>query len=104
MIALVLYRIAALDLISQTPFSVFPYGIAVGAYSVRRSLIECPEMVAEMHFLEQVCIMLLDGFPTVNRTFIRHLNRVLRVERGKSGGIVVIPCNVKFLNERKKLL
>jgi hypothetical protein len=61
-------------------------------------------MVAEMHFLEQVCIMFLDGFPTVNRTFIRHLNRALSVKRGNSGGIVVIPCIVNFLSECEKVL
>ena len=63
MIALLLYRSATLDLISQTPFSGFPYGIAVRAYIVRGILIECGDLVAEMHFLEEVCIMFLDGLP-----------------------------------------
>jgi hypothetical protein len=49
---------------------------------VRRILVVREDMVAEMHFLEQVCIMFLDGLPTENRTAVRHLNRVLRVERG----------------------
>ena len=34
MIALVLFRIAALDLPSHTPFSVFPHLIAIRTYSV----------------------------------------------------------------------
>jgi hypothetical protein len=34
--------------------------------------------------------MFLDGLPTENRTMVRHLNRVLRVERGPGGGLVVV--------------
>jgi hypothetical protein len=43
-----------------------------------------------MHFLEHVCEMFLECFPTVNRTLVRHLNRVLRVKRGQGRGIAVV--------------
>ena len=61
MIALDLYRIAALNSDRTTPFSVFPDDIAVRAYRVRGILIDREEMVAEMHLLEHVCKMFLDG-------------------------------------------
>ena len=61
-------------------------------------------MVAEMHLLEHVCIIFLDGLPTVNRSCVRHQNRVLREERSKGGGIVVVVCIVKFFVERVNLL
>ena len=40
----------------------------------------------------------------VNRSCARHKNRVLRVERGQRGGIIVIDCIDKFFSERIKLL
>ena len=89
---------------SETVFSGRPHLIASRTYNVRRILIEHGEMVAEMHFLEQVCLMFLDGLPTVNRTFVRHENCVLREELGKGGRIVVVVCLVKFFKERDKLL
>ena len=49
-----------------------------------------------MNLLEQVCIMFLDCLPTVNRSCVRHLNSVLRVERGVGGGIVVVDRFVIF--------
>jgi hypothetical protein len=61
-------------------------------------------MVAEMELLEQVCIIFLDGLPTVNRSCVRHLNPVLRVERGQGGCIAVVECLVIFFTERVKLL
>jgi hypothetical protein len=48
--------------------------------------------------------MFLDGLPTDNRTVVRYLNRVLRVERGSGGGIVVVLCVVKFFSECDNLL
>src|SRR5260221_10695531 len=57
-------------------------------------------MVAEMNLLKQVCKMFLNGIPTVNRSCVRYDNSVLCVERGQRGRIVVVPCLVKFLNER----
>jgi hypothetical protein len=41
-------------------------------------LIDRDEMVADMHFLVVVCIMFLNGLPTVDRPCVRHKNRVLR--------------------------
>jgi len=62
-------------------------------------------MLAEMHCLELVCPMFLDGLPTVNRSsVVPHDNRVLRVERGHGGGVAVDQSIVQFLNEREKLL
>ena len=57
-----------------------------------------------MKLLEQVCIMFLGGLPTVNRSFVRHISRVLRKGRGQGGGIVVVPCLVTFFNVRVKML
>jgi hypothetical protein len=54
-------------------------------------------MVAEMHFLEPVSIMSLDGLATVNRSCVRHMDPVLRVERGQGSGIAVVECVVSFL-------
>ena len=62
------------------------------------------DSVAEMKLFEHVCLIFLDGLPTVNRSCVRHKNRVLREERGHGGGIVVVSCLVKFFNERVKLL
>ena len=49
-------------------------------------------------------MIFLDGLPTVNRSCVRHNNRVLREERCHGGSIIVVFCLVKFLNERGKLL
>jgi hypothetical protein len=57
-----------------------------------------------MHFLEVVCMPFLDRLATVNRPCVRHQNRVIRVERGQGGGIVLIVCVVKFFGERDNLL
>ena len=97
-------RTAVLALNSRTPFSGRPHLIASRTYNVRGILIDRDEMVAEMHLLEHVCIMFLDGLPTVNRSCVRHINRVLREERGHGGGIVVVECIVIFFNDRDKLL
>jgi hypothetical protein len=66
-IALELYRTEVLALKNRTPFPVFPYLVASRTYNVRGILIALVEMVAEMKLLEQVCMIFLDGFPTVNR-------------------------------------
>src|SRR5258707_14856452 len=70
------------------------------SYHVRGILIGFSDMVAEMNLLKQVCKMFLNGIPTVNRSCVRYDNSVLCVERGQRGRIVVVPCLVKFLNER----
>jgi hypothetical protein len=73
---------------------------------VRGILIGLADMVAEMNCLEQVCIIFLDGFPTL-KCFCcqasQEENRVLREESG-GGGIVVDVCVVSFFKERIKLL
>jgi hypothetical protein len=52
MIALALYRIAALDLPSHTPFSVFPHLIAIRTYNVRGiRIVVRGDVVAKMHTL-----------------------------------------------------
>ena len=71
---------------------------------MRGILIECAEMVAEMHFLEQVRPEFHDTFPPVNRSFWHHQNRVVRLERREGGGIAVVKWRVKFRNEREHLL
>jgi len=103
-IALGFYRTEVLALNSQTPFSGCPHLIASRTYNVRGKLIDRDEMVAEMHFLEQVCKIFLDGLPTVNRSSVRHINRVLREERGDGGGIVLVPWLGMFFIERDKPL
>ena len=45
------------------------------------------DMVAVMKFLEQICIPLLDSFPTIHWSSIRDINPVLREARGGSSGI-----------------
>ena len=57
-------------------------------------------MVTEMHILEQVCKIFLDGLPTVNRSCFVHQNRVFREARGQGGGIAVVECIVIFFMER----
>src|SRR5580700_445179 len=84
--------------------TLYYHGGDIGSFPVAQFLIDRVEMVAHMKLLEQVCIMFLGGLPTVNRSFVRHINRVLREGRGQGGGIVVVPCLVKLLIERIKLL
>ena len=69
-----------------------------------RGTIGLVDMLADMNLREEVCELFLDGFPTVNRSFRRHLNRVLREERGQGGCIVVVECLVELLIELIKLL
>jgi len=61
-------------------------------------------MVVAMHFLAHICIMFLNGLPTVNWSCVIHQNRVLREVRGQGDGIVVVPRLVNFFTERTKLL
>jgi hypothetical protein len=58
---------------------------------VRGKLIDRDEMVAKTHFLEQVRKIFLDGLPTVNRSSVRQICRVLREERCDGSGIVLVP-------------
>ena len=74
-------RIAAIDLITQTPSSVAPCLIACRSYNVRGTLIALVEMVAEMQFLEHVFIMFLNGLSPVNGSRVRQQKRVFRIER-----------------------
>jgi len=48
--------------------------------------------------------MFLNGLPTVNRSCVRHINRVFQVERGHGRGIVVVDCLGILLTDRNKLL
>ena len=66
--------------------------------------IERAEMVAKMHFLEQVSPKFRDGLPTVLRSFRHHQNRILRVERRQGGGIVIVERRIEFSDERENLL
>jgi hypothetical protein len=54
-------------------------------------------MVAEAHFLKQVCPIFLEGVPTVNWSDVRYFDGVIREERGKNGGIVIVPYLVVFV-------
>ena len=49
-------------------------------------------------------MIFLDGLPTVNRSCVRHKNRVLCEERGHGGGIAVVKGLVILLTLRIKLL
>ena len=104
MITLAVYRIATLDLPSHTPCSVFPHLLTICTYRVRGIRIGRRDIVAETPLLEQVCIILLDGLPTVNRSSVSHQNRVLCEERGQGRGIVVVKCLVILFILRTKLL
>ena len=88
--ALELYRIAALPSKSLTPFSDQPYLIASRTYYVWGILIVLNEMVAVMPFLEVVYMPSPDGLPAVNRSCVRHKNRILREERGDGGCVVFV--------------
>ena len=103
-IALGIYRTEVLAFKSRSPFPAGPCFIASRSYNVRGILISRDDMVAEMNLLEQVCIMFLNGLPTINRSCVIHQNRILRVERGKPGGIAVIECLVFFFIVRGKRL
>src|SRR5580700_8174646 len=98
-----MYRATALALKSKTPFPVPPYLIASRTNRVRGT-IGLVDMLADMNLREEVREMFLDGFLTVNRSFRRHLNRVLREERGHSDCIVVVECLVELLIELIKRL
>jgi hypothetical protein len=84
--------------------TLYYHGGDIGSFPVAPFLFDRVEMVADMKLLEQICIMFLGGLPTVNRSFVRHMSRVLREGRGQGGGIVVVPCLVTFFNVRVKLL
>jgi hypothetical protein len=45
---------------SQTPLSVVPYPIATRSYNLRRVLIALGAVIAEMAFLEKVCMIFLE--------------------------------------------
>src|SRR5260221_4062747 len=60
--------------------------------------------LAEMPLLEPICIIFLDGLPTVNRPLVRHKNPVFREEVCHGGGIIVVVCLIKLLASRIKLL
>jgi hypothetical protein len=81
-VALDMDRIAVLVLKSLSPFPVAPYLIAGCTYNMRAILIGLAESIFWMPLLECVCIPFLDGLPTVNRSYIRHKNRVFGVSRG----------------------
>jgi hypothetical protein len=52
-----------------------------------------------MHSLEQVRKPFLNGLPTVNRSFRRHQNGVLREKWSDDDGGVVIDCIGKIFND-----
>jgi len=83
---------------SKTPFPGPPDLIASCSYHVRGTLIVLGDMVAGVNLREQACEMFLDGFPTVNRSCVRHKNRVLGIKRGQVSGITVIECLVILLS------
>jgi hypothetical protein len=43
---------------------------------------------------------ILDGLPTGKQAFRRHLNRVLREDRGHGGGVVFVTCLLQLLHNR----
>jgi hypothetical protein len=64
---------------------------------VRGILIDRDDMIAEMHFLEEVCIPFLDRLPTVDWSSVGHINRILR-EAG--GGIIIVRRVAVLFNDR----
>ena len=68
MIALALYRFATLDLPSHTPCPVFPHFLAISTDSVRTLWTIGRDIVAEVHILEEIRIIFLNGFSTDDRT------------------------------------
>src|ERR1700757_27143 len=97
-------RASALALKSHAPFSVAPYLISIRPYNANGLRIGFAEMVTEIKLLERTFIPLLDSFPTVNRSRVRHKNRFLCEECGHGSGIVIVFGIIKFCNERMKLL
>jgi hypothetical protein len=71
---------------------------------MRAILIGLAETIFIMPMLECVCKPFLDGLPAVNRSYIRHKNRVFGVNRGIGSCIVFVECLVILLNKRINLL
>ena len=57
-----------------------------------------------MKLLELVYPIFLDGLSTVNRSCVRHKNRVLLEKRGQGSGIVLVECLVIFFYKGDKRL
>ena len=93
-----------MDLNSRTPCSSRPHLFAIAAYNVRGVLIDRDDMVAKTQFLEQVRIHFLDSLPTFDWSFVRQINRILREERSRGSGIVLVHCISMFLNDREEPL
>ena len=74
---LVRAAVLALKKNRTTPFSVFPDGIAIATYRMRRSWIVLGITAEVTHFLEPVRIIFFDSLPPTNRSCVRHINRVL---------------------------
>jgi hypothetical protein len=81
-IALLFNGTEVLTFESHAIFAIHPYLLASITYRVRGILIDCADMVAEVYVLEQVFPILLKGLSTVNWSYVRHLDRVIREERG----------------------
>jgi len=94
-------RLSVLALKSLTPFSICR-NIISPTYNAKGICLG--DIVFGVPVLEYLRQSFLDSLPTVNRTLGRHLNRILRVERGQGGGIVVIPRIGNFFADRDKLL
>jgi len=81
-------------LTSLTPFSGYPCLVASRTYNVRGIPIGLADMVFGVPSLDHVCIPFLNGLPTVDYSSSAHKNRVLRVERGDGGCVIVVDCLV----------
>ena len=104
MVTFDLKRIAAPDLISHTPLSVFPGLIPIRSYNVRGiRIVVGDSIVAKMHIPEQVCVVFLDGLPPLHRSSLLDEDGIFREQRGQGGGIVVVPCLFKFFSKHEKL-
>ena len=103
-IALDLDSLARPSLTSLTPFPVAPNLIAGRSHSVSRILIGLADIVLWVPSLEHICIPFLNGFSTVDWSSVSHKNRVLRVEGGDGGCVVIVDCLVISLNVCIKLL
>jgi hypothetical protein len=60
--------------------------------------------IAEMHLLEQDCVLFLNGRPAIKGSVVGHQDRVFGIESGYRRSIVIVNSLVEFLSEREELL
>jgi len=100
-VALLVSRSAGGLLISATPCSVCTYLISDRNYPIDRF-----DKIVGMPTLEiPFCIIFFDGLPTVKCSGMRrHINPILRVERGDGSRVLPVECLLILHSQRTNLL